>query len=261
MLSGHRIVQGTLLAGYRALFVNGLFRYSMGRRVFFSLYDLYKLLFEAGPIRALQAFVPPGSTVIDVGANIGFFTQRFADWAGSGGMVIAVEPESRNFDELRRRCRTRNLTGVVKLYQAVADEKSGTRHLLVNPDHPGDHRIGTAGEPVEAITVDGLRQAHGRPITLIKIDVQGAEMRVLAGAEFTLTADKPALFTEVDRRALAEFDSTIEDLLNFTRRHGYSPFRLKSDGPAPLRETDIEDLVSHRGYVDVLFLPTPARAT
>ena len=47
----------------------------------------------SGPVEALHRFVPEGSLVIDVGANIGFFTTRFADWVGGRGHVVAIEPD------------------------------------------------------------------------------------------------------------------------------------------------------------------------
>ena len=61
---------------------------------------IYKQYFEAGPIDRLQEFVPSGSLVIDVGANVGFFSLRFAKWVGKGGKVISIEPEDRNYNRL-----------------------------------------------------------------------------------------------------------------------------------------------------------------
>lgn len=255
MLSAHQIIQNGLLTGYRIVFVRGLLRYQVGRRLFYSLYDLYKLLLEAGPITQLKSFVPPGATVIDVGANVGFFTTRFAQWTGKGGTVIAIEPEDNNFEELSRRCIAKDLLGIVQLHQAVADSKSGTSHLLVNPDHPGDHRIGEEGLAIEALTIDDLRDAHGQRVAFVKIDVQGAEMRVLAGAERTIATDKPVLFIEIDRGALAKYGTSGKAVTNFAQRHGYLPYRLQSQGPVLLGESDLDTFVAGRGYVDILFLP------
>ena len=69
-------------------------------RLFLAVYGIYKRYFEAGPIDRLQEFVPPGSLVIDVGANVGFFSLRFARWVGAEGKVIAIEPEERNCNNL-----------------------------------------------------------------------------------------------------------------------------------------------------------------
>src|SRR5882757_11076400 len=78
----------------------GLQRLPLFNRAFLALYPLYKKYFEAGPIDRLREFVPSGSLVIDVGANVGFFSVRFAEWVGDGGKVISIEPEDRNYDSL-----------------------------------------------------------------------------------------------------------------------------------------------------------------
>src|SRR5260370_40368150 len=75
----------------------GLQRFPGFNRVFLALYPIYKKYFEAGPIDRLREFVPAGTLVIDVGANVGFFSLRFARWVGDGGKVIAIEPEDKNY--------------------------------------------------------------------------------------------------------------------------------------------------------------------
>src|SRR3977135_2308144 len=78
----------------------GLHRFPVFHRIFLTFYAIYKQRFEAGPIDRLRDFVPSGSLVIDVGANVGFFSLRFAKWVGDGGKVISVEPEDRNYNAL-----------------------------------------------------------------------------------------------------------------------------------------------------------------
>src|ERR1700738_3642727 len=78
----------------------GLHHLPAFNRVFLAFYAIYKQYFEAGPIDRLKELVPSGSLVIDVGANVGFFSLRFARWVGDGGKVISIEPEDRNYDSL-----------------------------------------------------------------------------------------------------------------------------------------------------------------
>jgi hypothetical protein len=68
------------------------------RRAFLTAYSGYKTWIEAGPIDRLKDFVLPRSAVVDVGANIGFFTLKFARWVGEQGCVIAIEPDLVNFE-------------------------------------------------------------------------------------------------------------------------------------------------------------------
>src|ERR1044071_788111 len=96
----YRALQTAMLGAYRVVFAKGLLRFGWGRRLFFAAYDLYKNLYEAGPIEGLRAYLPAGGLAIDVGANVGFFPERFASWAGPHGRVIAIEPGSATFGEL-----------------------------------------------------------------------------------------------------------------------------------------------------------------
>lgn len=256
-----RLLQSWLLSIYRVVFARGLLRFHWGRRMFFALYDLYKAWLEAGEIDGLRRWVPPGSVVIDVGANVGFFSLRFADWAGVDGHVVAIEPEARNHAELVRRVAGMRFAERVTVHRAVADRVAGEVLLEVNPDHPGDHKIGNAGIAIPALTVDGLRSATGRTVTLIKIDVQGAEMRVLEGAVSVLTSDRPALFIEADAGALDRFGASTAGLLSFLAGYGYCPHRLTRTGPEPMSTRLLEDLIERDGYTDILFLAdrTPAQ--
>jgi FkbM family methyltransferase len=253
-----RILQNAFLWIYRIVFANGLLRYRWGHRCFFVLYDVYKLLFEAGPIAGLQTFVPPGAAVIDVGANVGFFTIRFAQWAGPNGRVIAIEPEQTNITELERRVASNGFSNRIMVCRAVADHSAGEVRLVVNRDHPGDHHLGNEGVAVPAVTLDDLVASEGRAPALIKIDVQGAEMRVLAGAEAVLAQHCPVLFIEVDPAGFARFGSSTDALLAFLARFDYIPHALERGGIRQLTPPMVDDLLKRKGYTDLLFI---ARAT
>jgi hypothetical protein len=80
------------LAAYGMLARTGVMKPAWARRPFLVTYSVYKAWIEAGPVNRLKEFVAPGSRVVDIGANVGFFTLKFADWTGESGSVIAVEP-------------------------------------------------------------------------------------------------------------------------------------------------------------------------
>src|ERR1700730_10741632 len=89
----------------------GVHRLPVFERVFIVLYAGYKRHFEAGPIERLQELIPQESLVIAVGANVGFFALRFAQWVGVGGEVIAIEPEDRNYETLVATLKREGLSG------------------------------------------------------------------------------------------------------------------------------------------------------
>src|ERR1700730_4022529 len=111
----------------------GLHRLPLFDRVFLALYALYKRYFEAGPIERLKEFVPIGSLVIDVGANVGFFSLRFAKWVGDGGKVISIEPEDRNYNSLILTLRRKGFLNRVDALKAVSAAAPGTMFLEINP--------------------------------------------------------------------------------------------------------------------------------
>lgn len=247
-----RIV-GALVALYGRVARTGLLDRPLARRAFESAYLGYKQLIEAGHVGHLRSVVEPGSTVIDVGANIGFFAVRFGRWVAPGGRVVAIEPESRNFATLRRRVRRAGLEGVIECVHAAAADRAGEVKLGVNPMHPGDHRLATEGQPVRAVTLDELTAGDPRKVALVKIDVQGAEMVVLSGARRLIEDDRPAIFLEVDDEALAGFGSSGAELIGTLADQGYRAHTLTRRGIAeavPRRATG--------DYVDLLFLAEAA---
>lgn len=239
----------------------GLLSAGPGRALFEGSYELYKAWMEAGAVDQLRALVQPGSTVIDVGANIGFFTRRFAQWVGPDGRVIALEPETQNFERLKRAVAKDGVVPRVETILAAAGETDGAIRLRVNPRHPGDHRIeqpdSTQGVNVAMVRLDDLLAARGwPPVSLVKIDVQGAEERVLLGAERTLTTARPAWFVEVDDAHLRAMGSSAEALVRRFTTHGYAARRVLKQGfSAPLDPTTVLADVPAGGYEDLLFTP------
>jgi FkbM family methyltransferase len=227
-------------------------------RVFLACYAIYKRYFEAGPIDRLKDFVPEGCLVIDVGANVGFFTLRFARWVGESGQVVAIEPEARNYDSLISALTRANVRHRVRALQAVAAAAPGTMLLEINPLHPADHKLSRDGSglPVSAVTIDELvrDKGHLRP-ALVKIDVQGAEMLVLTGASGILRTAGPTLFIELHEEGLHRFGTSVSAILEYLSQYGYEPYWLMRTGP-PTKTTpaEIHLKVARIGYVDVLFL-------
>src|SRR4051812_10950886 len=99
---------------------SGLLSHPCGRATLAWAYLVYKRWFEAKDVEALQEFVRLGSTVVDVGANIGFFTIYFARWAGRNGCVVAIEPELQNLRTLRRRVSREQGSARIELIEGAA---------------------------------------------------------------------------------------------------------------------------------------------
>jgi FkbM family methyltransferase len=227
-------------------------------RLFLALYGAYKKYFEAGPIDRLREFVPPGSVVIDVGANVGFFALRFADWVGRSGEVIAIEPEQHNYDILTSALDRAGLSARTRVMKAAAAAVAGATLLEINPVHPADHKLSLDGTglPIDGVTLDELvNDKRALRPALVKIDVQGAEMLVLQGAPDILTIAGPALFIELHEEGLSRFGTSVAAILDHLSGCGYASYWLERSGPPrPASSAEIHAKVAEIGYVDVLFL-------
>ena len=218
---------------------------------------MYKRLVEARHTAALMTYITPGTCVIDVGANNGFFTLQFAQQAGSDGHVFSIEPESHIFTQLLKQLQRAGLASRVTALQAVAADSAGERHLQLDPYHPANHKIGSQGVVVTAVTLDALAASRAQPVSFIKIDVQGAKMQVLDGGWQLIKTQHPALFIECDDSALQGFGSSAEALIHRMSDTGY---RLHEHevGPAGISAMLTPEQALARqvagSYTDSLFL-------
>lgn len=161
--------------------------------------DLYGEYCEA-EIDLLRRLCKPADVVVDVGANIGADTVPLARHLGGGGAIVAFEPQRLVFQMLCANVALNGLANVRCLWQAVG---SAAGHVVVPPINYA--RAGNfggismaregAGERVPMITLDSLDLPS---CALIKIDVEGMETEVLAGAARTIAKHRPRLYVEND---------------------------------------------------------------
>jgi len=140
--------------------------------------DLFKNLLE------------PGMVFVDVGANIGYFSLLAAKLVGQEGKVYAFEPEPGNHGLLRKNIEINSYSNIQAIQKAISDKTESTLLFLSALD-TGSHSLYSEAargvqESVEitTTTIDEFLESEGWPsINLMKIDVEGAELGVLAGME------------------------------------------------------------------------------
>jgi FkbM family methyltransferase len=253
-----KTTQDIFLVFYKLVQSTGFLNTYFGRSIFEMFYLLYKKRFETTSIDLLKTFVKPGAFVIDVGANIGFFTLNFANWVSKGGKVLAFEPEKINYERLKKNIRRNKVSESVKAYNMAVSEGFGEALLEINPLHPGDHKLGEEGIPVKVTSIDYFLNEHKwTEVSLIKIDVQGAEAKVISGAVKTLKKYKPALFIEVDDSNLQNYGSSAKALLQFCELFGYVVHLLeKGTISPPICLDSAVSIALESGYKDFLLLPS-----
>jgi FkbM family methyltransferase len=156
-----------------------------------------------------EAYLKPGDTVVDIGANIGELTLRFAGIVGSGGRVVAIEAHPRIFGYLEGNVAVNDVPNVQCFNYAVSNAGGTIRFS----DNRWDelNSIVTSGGSVPTVEVPAIRlddlPVKFERIDLLKIDVEGAEKFVLEGAGATL-----------EKTACVYFESNEQHY----RRNGYS---------------------------------------
>lgn len=179
-------------------------------------------------LQVVRDHVREGMNVWDIGANCGVFTYAAAARVGRAGRVIGLEPDTFLLDVLRRTHREQpDLAASVTLVPAAVSDQLGLCTFHIAKGGRAANFVGDAGraeacgtlaeQTVLAVTLDWLHEQVGRP-DFIKIDVEGHEVAVLAGATQVLQA-KPALLVEVGKESK---QAVLERLRSFDYRF-FSP--------------------------------------
>jgi FkbM family methyltransferase len=193
---------------------------------------LYLGVYERATSRRLLEFARPGSIVLDVGANIGAHTLPLARAVGSQGRVVAVEPTDSAFARLvRNRSLNPDLEPRIVTVQsalgppgaAAADGYYSSWPLQpVASRHPILRGTRHAATGAKAVTLDDLVASLNLPrVDLVKIDVDGGELEVLAGAGGVIARDSPTVVFEACPYLLAERGRTLDELLAYFLSRDY----------------------------------------
>lgn len=168
--------------------------------------------FEPNEFVFLRKVLSTGMMAIDVGANEGLYTLFAAARVGPSGRVVAVEPSSRERANLQRNVDRNGLKNVTVVDTALG-ASCGRAQLQIAPgEHAGHNTLGSFvydevvaenSEQVTVETLDLLVERLGLPqVDFVKIDVEGAEVNVLSGADKVLNEARPLLLLEANESAL-----------------------------------------------------------
>ena len=214
-------------------------RESLQRDFLFGLYDQRELAL-------MRRFLEPGGDMLDVGAHVGMYTLAAARALAGRGRVLAFEPNPAARRQLEANVALNGLDNVLVSDAAVAAEPGEALLHVPDTDDPSFSSLGggrfAEGEPlaVPTTTLDAEVEARGLTPAFVKIDVEGAELGVLAGAERTLER-RPVLLVEVGEETAGAAAERLGAL-------GYDAYEVRRAG---LRS----GLDGARGFVNALFVP------
>lgn len=191
-----------------------------------------RLVIDGGvpdPVTALVA--RPGDVAVDIGGNLGEWMAPLAAAVGPEGRVYAFEPVPVLADALAKTARLNGHGATVEIVRSAVSDATGEAPFNVTMAAGGDGALSGlssgGGATVPTITLDDFMAERGLGrLDLIKIDVEGAERRVLEGARRTLETCKPRLVFESGHESAGD-RAAIADLLDGA---GYDLVGLLLDG-------------------------------
>jgi len=212
--------------------------------------------------------VKPGDTIVDAGANVGYYTLIGSRLVGDKGKVYAFEPEPANFELLQKNVRLNGLTNNVVLERKALSNRKGTVKLFIADKNKGDHRIyQPEGESrpsidVEAVRLDEYFKDHKPGIDFIKMDTQGAEGVILEGMTGLLEgrADGPTIFMEFWPHGLKGMGTDAGGLLKTLQSYKYKFYEFTPQGGKGPRAVEPADLLaahpvdSFKSYTNLMLL-------
>ena len=214
--------------------------------IYRPLYAAYKTYVDRAERRLLRKVLFQGAVVVDVGANIGIYSEFLSRYVGPTGVVHSFEPSPDNFNRLS--AATRNLSNV-RLTQAVVGERSGECKLYVSDKLNVDHRAYKTDDlrrvvPIEMIALDDYFKA-GQRVDLVKMDIQGYELHALRGAQRVVQENSDInLLLEFWPAGLEQAGVSWERLVEMLQGSGMTLHLVRTGGLIPFDVRDIRNDIS-----------------
>ncbi|MCD5383454.1 FkbM family methyltransferase [candidate division WOR-3 bacterium] len=190
IISGHRIGRFYPIRVINSFIISQLrsnFAEVQGHKMFLDSKDSLSLSiyesYEPLETQLVKREIKRGNVVLDLGANIGYYTLIFAKLVGEEGKVFAFEPDPTNFALLEKNVEMNGYKNVMLIQKAVSN-KSGKLKLYLSENSMGDHAIFNLYEgckfiEIEAIRLDDYFKNYEGKIDFIKIDTEGAEEQAI----------------------------------------------------------------------------------
>jgi FkbM family methyltransferase len=200
------------------------------------------------------AWSDPRRDVIDVGANIGFFSVFLARHRQSGSRVLACEPTPGALRRLRANIERNAVGHAVEVFAGIVSSAEGMFTINSVTDreeyssvgsivHPSAASFGTISTVVEGLPLDDLAGQRALAPGFLKIDVEGFEHHVLKGASRLLQTQRPVILCELNDPLLRNAGSSASEVLELLAEHRYTVFNA-DDPELPLGTSSFGDMIA-----------------
>lgn len=230
--------------GWRVILMPGGYKLKLNIAYRMAALVYWRGAHEWAPIYIVKKYFKKGANFYDVGANMGEFSVLASTITAGKGQVVSFEPMNEMFALLKENIQMNQLEGVCTVYNSALSDKNGSATLYAahedeatGAQEDGLHTLFGTNARCELLheialnRLDDLMEQDKLPAPdFMKIDVEGAELFVLKGAENTLRKYKPALLLEFNKETSEAAGYTQEDLLNFLQPLGYEFYDVLQRG-------------------------------
>lgn len=213
---------------------------------------------ETNVDNVLCEYAKPGMHVVDIGANMGYYTVKLATKVSSSGRLIAFEPNPEVYAMCLENLKINGLTGHARVERLALGDKPGTARLtrshsnMASANLLGDQDADAAFE-VEVATLDAILPEDEK-IDLIKLDAEGYEPFILKGAARTLERSPScAIMIELGMERWERF-ARLDDLVSLCGGQGREIFAVHDDGTIEKFNGDLRAFLSTRPFNENYFL-------
>jgi FkbM family methyltransferase len=220
---------------------NGIFAIDPNSNIF-SRVILLKC-YEPQLVKFCMRYLDTNRDVIDVGANIGFYTVMFAKNIAQK-KVLSIEPTRNAIQRLRRNIELNGVIDKVDVFEGVASNRNGIVEIktikgkeeyssLGEMNHPNIANNKWTSEEVMSATLDELIEKKSIDPGFLKVDVEGAEHLVFEGAKKVLGEKRPIILSELSDFLLRGNGSSAIEVINFIKEYEYDLFDTNNPSIQP----------------------------
>ena len=188
--------------------------------------------YEPRIVNLILENINSSTDAINIGANIGLFSNLLADNINSDKKVLAIEPTTRALEILKKNIVRNNNQKKIIVYEGLVNDLEGIYEINIVP---GKEEYSTIGkmvhssvkneflikEKVNGVKLDSLVKINNIHPGILVVDVEGAEMKVLKGAVETIKKYNPIIISELDDDLLKEQGTDSKEVLKFLQELNY----------------------------------------
>lgn len=198
--------------------------YKRNIHLYRALYTVFKNIQDRHEAQVIRSHVVPGNVVLDIGANIGFYTTQLSKLVGPQGRVHSFEPDSTNFRHLKS---VATALPNVRLNNKAVGRETGQLKLYLSGSLNVDHRTYMPEKydsviTVDVVSIDNYLQQDAR-VDFIKMDIQGHEIEAVAGMAQTLEKNpRISMLSEFWPYGLRQSGGSSGAYFELLQKHGFT---------------------------------------